>query len=489
MADEPRPSAKAVSTRRRAIRWTGKIPSSTTRTRSTRNSARLRHLPRLPPLRQPVPRVPDAVRSRRRIVDDGSRRRRQGRLREGRRPVLPVRPVLPDQVPVRSAASVERRFPAPDAAREGRAPPSAARRSSRRRSSPTRRTVGKLASIPVVVDVGQRGQSREAARASCSTRRSACIRMRACRRIDSRTARRRLQESRWRRGAARRRPAARAARSRCSSPATATLAPAVGRGSRRGAAPQRHRGASWSSAKSAAACRSSSSAISTAVAKYKETNIPVLAAAARDGWDITRRDSVLRADVQAGTAADVSRRRGRAAGQAPHLRSVRISVAAASGRPAARPTSRTRSARSPGTRPAISACRTSARRRATCSRWCPDTEVTDDRTLLRPRRHLRREDGDLRDRAQDRQAGREPHPAGRAGSFRQRLPDGRQRTSRTAWATSRRRRVRSACCATHTESESPECEICANGRALLRLHALAQLSRREAMKKLTRSRL
>ena len=38
---------------------------------------------------------------------------------EGRRPVLPVRPVLHDQVPLRAAASVERGFPAHHAAREG----------------------------------------------------------------------------------------------------------------------------------------------------------------------------------------------------------------------------------------------------------------------------------------------------------------------------------------------------------------------------------
>ena len=38
---------------------------------------------------------------------------------EGRRPVLSVRRLLHDEVPVRAAAPVERRFPAPDAAREG----------------------------------------------------------------------------------------------------------------------------------------------------------------------------------------------------------------------------------------------------------------------------------------------------------------------------------------------------------------------------------
>ena len=64
-------------------------------------------------------RVSDAVRPRRRKRDDGGRRRREGRLREGRRPVLSVRRLLHDQVSVRSAASVERRLSASDAAREG----------------------------------------------------------------------------------------------------------------------------------------------------------------------------------------------------------------------------------------------------------------------------------------------------------------------------------------------------------------------------------
>src|SRR5207253_7991612 len=38
--------------------------------------ARFQHLPRLPALRQPVPRIPHAVRSRRQLADDGNRRRR-----------------------------------------------------------------------------------------------------------------------------------------------------------------------------------------------------------------------------------------------------------------------------------------------------------------------------------------------------------------------------------------------------------------------------
>ena len=120
--------------------------------------AGLRHLPWLPPLRQPVRCVPDAVRPGRRRRDRRTRRRAEGALLEGRRPVLPVRHVLHDQVPVRAAASVERRLPAPDAAREGGRVQAARRErprpvpdlhrplgklrrhSRRRRSSSTRRT-------------------------------------------------------------------------------------------------------------------------------------------------------------------------------------------------------------------------------------------------------------------------------------------------------------------------------------------------------------
>ena len=45
--------------------------------------------------------------------------RRQGGLLERGRPVLPVRPLLHDQVPLCAAASVEPGLPAPDAARQG----------------------------------------------------------------------------------------------------------------------------------------------------------------------------------------------------------------------------------------------------------------------------------------------------------------------------------------------------------------------------------
>ena len=45
--------------------------------------------------------------------------RRQEGLLASHRPLLSLRHVLHDQVPVRAAASLERRFPAPDAARQG----------------------------------------------------------------------------------------------------------------------------------------------------------------------------------------------------------------------------------------------------------------------------------------------------------------------------------------------------------------------------------
>ena len=101
-----------------------------------RDGAGVRHLPRLPPLRQPVPVVPDPVRPGRRHRRRRGARRRQEGLRQGRRPVLPVRPLLHDQVPVRAAASVERRLPAPDAARQGDQATARARSAAARSCSP-----------------------------------------------------------------------------------------------------------------------------------------------------------------------------------------------------------------------------------------------------------------------------------------------------------------------------------------------------------------
>ena len=160
------------------------------------------------------------------------------------------------------------------------------------------------------------------------------------------------------------------------------------------------------------------------VAKYKEKNIPVLAAAVRDGWDITaaipscvlmfRQELPLMfpddEDVQLVKRhifdpfeylwqrhqakllkTEFMNALGKVAWHAPcHQRVQNIG---------------------PKTRDVLA--------------LVPGTEVTDDRALLGPRRHVRRQDRDVRDRAQDRQAGREPHPAERAGSFRERLSDGR----------------------------------------------------------------
>ncbi len=106
-----------------------------------------------------------------------------------------------------------------------------------------------------------------------------------------------------------------------------------------------------------------------AVAKYKETNIPVLAAAVRDGWDITaaipscvlmfRQELPLMfpddEDVQL-----VKR----------HIFDPFEYLWQRHQAKILNTRSRMRSARSPGTRPATSACRISARRRATCSRSC-----------------------------------------------------------------------------------------------------------------------
>ena len=61
-----------------------------------------------------------------------------------------------------------------------------------------------------------------------------------------------------------------------------------------------------------------------AVTKLKEINIPVLARLAKEGYAILTGGAVLHADVQAGTAADVSGRCRRQGGAGGDVRSVRI---------------------------------------------------------------------------------------------------------------------------------------------------------------------
>ena len=82
-----------------------------------------------------------------------------------------------------------------------------------------------------------------------------------------------------------------------------------------------------------------------AVAKLKEFNIPQFKRDDRGGLRHRRAHSLLRADVQAGAAADVSGGCGRAGGARAHLRSVRISDAAPQGRPAEHGLQDARSAR------------------------------------------------------------------------------------------------------------------------------------------------
>ena len=92
-----------------------------------------------------------------------------------RRSLLPLRHVLHVQVSLRAAARVERRFPAPDAARQGRQ----ALPRQQGAPLPTRfltntDRVGSLAGIPVVSDSGQRRLNRsEHGRGHCSKRPSA----------------------------------------------------------------------------------------------------------------------------------------------------------------------------------------------------------------------------------------------------------------------------------------------------------------------------
>jgi len=161
------------------------------------------------------------------------------------------------------------------------------------------------------------------------------------------------------------------------------------------------------------------------VAKYKEQNIPVLAAAIRDGWDITATipSCVLmfkqELPLMFPDDEDVL------LGEAPHFRSVRISVAAPSGRPAQdRLQAGVGKDRLSRTLPSARAeyRPENARRAGAGSR----SRHPDDRTLLRSRWHVWGQDGDVRTVAQDRQAGGNASAANRTGAFRQRLPDGRQ---------------------------------------------------------------
>ena len=118
---------------------------------------------------------------------------------------------------------------------------------------------------------------------------------------------------------------------------------------------------------SAAACPSSSSATWRRWSRHKDANIPVLAKYAREGYAIVTRGAQLHADVQAGAAADVPRRRRHAARQGGDVRPLRVPGRAPQGRPAEDRLQGARWARSATTSPATAGCRTSARRPRRCS--------------------------------------------------------------------------------------------------------------------------
>ena len=113
-------AAKAASRRPRAIRSTGAVPSSATKRARSRSSSASSTSATAAGAASAC-----ATRSRRcstpstRSPTRRGRRRRQEGLLGRRRSLLPLRHVLHDEVSVRAAASLERRLPAPDAAREG----------------------------------------------------------------------------------------------------------------------------------------------------------------------------------------------------------------------------------------------------------------------------------------------------------------------------------------------------------------------------------
>src|SRR3569832_2392046 len=116
------PSEKAISKRFPVTRSTGKTKISTAKMRSIRRWCVFLFFAFV------VRVIPDAVRSGRRIADDGSRRRRQEGLLEGNRSVLSVRCLLYDEVSLYAAAPLEPGFPALDAARESGQLPQRGRR-------------------------------------------------------------------------------------------------------------------------------------------------------------------------------------------------------------------------------------------------------------------------------------------------------------------------------------------------------------------------
>jgi Fe-S oxidoreductase len=154
------------------------------------------------------------------------------------------------------------------------------------------------------------------------------------------------------------------------------------------------------------------------VAKYKEQNIPVLAAAIRDGYDITAAIPSCVLMFKQELPLMFPGRRRRATGQAPYLRPVRIPVAAP---PVRHAEDRLQAgARQDRVSRAVPSAR-AEHRPEDARRARPGAGHRDpgDRALFRPRRHVRGEGQDLRAVAQDRQAGRDARAADRRRALRQ----------------------------------------------------------------------
>ena len=103
-----------------------------------------------------------------------------------------------------------------------------------------------------------------------------------------------------------------------------------------------------------------------AVEKLKNVNVPPLAALAREGYAILTAVPSCTLMFKQELPLHLSRRRGREGGRRRDVRSVRVLRTARQGRPAEEAISSSRSARSAITSRAIRGCRTSARRRARC---------------------------------------------------------------------------------------------------------------------------
>ena len=281
-------------------------------------------------------------------------------LLAGGGPLLSLRHVLHDEVSVRAAASLERRLPAPDAARQGRAHPQGGRQLARPRAGrdrhgrqdrrhPRRRA---RSSTP---------STARAPAARCWRRRSASTRRAPIPEYHSRTARKRLRRLAAADGRAAVADAGdHAARWRSSPPATATATSPDRRGL---VAVFEHNDIPVTLVAAGALLRhaaSSSSATSRRSRELQGGQHPAADGADRRGLRHRRADPLLRADVQAGAAADVSRTTRTCSRCAKRIYDpFEYLMLRHKSRASCRPTSSARSARSATTCPATCACRTS----------------------------------------------------------------------------------------------------------------------------------